>query len=91
MPAFAAYDGTRLACHAAGDGPPLVCLPAGPTDSAHLADLGGLTAHRRVIRLDLRGTGRSATPRDTASCRCDRLADDVRARAEARLSSPVRR
>ncbi|GGZ21559.1 hypothetical protein GCM10010300_76670 [Streptomyces olivaceoviridis] len=50
-----------------------------PTDSAYLAGLGGLTAHRRVIRLDLRGTGRSATPRDTASCRCGRLVDDVEA------------
>ncbi|MGW3464193.1 alpha/beta fold hydrolase [Streptomyces olivaceoviridis] len=59
-----------------------MCLPGGPTDSAYVADLGGLTAHRRVIRLDLRGTGRSATPRDTASCRCDRLVDDVEALRE---------
>ncbi|MFH9090187.1 alpha/beta fold hydrolase [Streptomyces sp. NPDC017673] len=82
MPTFSAYDGTRLAYHVAGDGPPVVCLPGGPTDSAYLADLGGLSAHRQVIRLDLRGTGRSATPRDTASCRCDRLVDDVQALRE---------
>ncbi|MET8767766.1 alpha/beta hydrolase [Streptomyces sp. NPDC004658] len=82
MPTFSAYDGTRLAYHVSGDGPPLICLPGGPTDSAYLADLGGLTAHRRVIRLDLRGTGRSATPQDTVSYRCDRLVDDVQALRE---------
>ncbi|MEV5383384.1 alpha/beta hydrolase [Streptomyces sp. NPDC052721] len=82
MPTFSAYDGTRLVYHVAGDGPPVVCLPGGPTDSAYLADLGGLSAHRQVIRLDLRGTGRSATPEDTASYRCDRLVDDVEALRE---------
>ncbi|WP_037631031.1 MULTISPECIES: alpha/beta fold hydrolase [Streptomyces] len=82
MPTFSAYDGTRLAYHVVGDGPPVVCLPGGPTDSAYLGDLGGLSAHRQVIRLDLRGTGRSATPQDTASYRCDRLVDDVQALRE---------
>ncbi|MEU6341119.1 alpha/beta hydrolase [Streptomyces sp. NPDC046977] len=79
---FSAYDGTRLAYHSAGDGDPLVCLPGGPTDSAYLGDLGGLSAHRRVIRLDLRGTGRSQVPDDLATCRCDRLVDDVEALRE---------
>lgn len=79
MPAFSAHDGTELACHVSGEGPPLVCLPGGPTDSAYLGDLGGLSARRQLIRLDLRGTGRSATPEDTASYRCDRLVDDVEA------------
>lgn len=32
--------------------------------------------------LDLRGTGRSATPEDAASCRCDRLVNDVEALRE---------
>ncbi|MHA6765236.1 alpha/beta fold hydrolase [Streptacidiphilus sp. PAMC 29251] len=83
MPTFSAYDGTELAYHVSGDGPPLVCLPGGPMhDSAYLDDLGGLSAHRQLIRLDLRGTGRSAIPQDTASYRCDRLVDDVEALRE---------
>ncbi|WP_407288799.1 alpha/beta fold hydrolase [Streptomyces sp. BP-8] len=81
-PTFSAYDGTRLAYHVIGHGRPLVCLPGGPTDSAYLGDLGGLAAHRRLIRLDLRGTGRSAVPEDAASYRCDRLVEDVEALRE---------
>lgn len=78
MPTFSAPDGTELAYHVFGDGPPLVCLPGGPMqDSRYLGDLGGLSAHRQLVMLDLRGTGRSATPEDPASYRCDRLVDDV--------------
>ncbi|MEU4540485.1 alpha/beta hydrolase [Streptosporangium sp. NPDC023825] len=79
MPTFSAPDGTLLAYRVTGDGDPVVCLPGGPTDSAYLGDLGGLSAHRRLIVMDLRGTGRSAIPEDTASYRCDRLVDDVEA------------
>ncbi|MER7108020.1 alpha/beta fold hydrolase [Streptomyces sp. NPDC000229] len=80
MPTFSAHDGTRLAYQVSGDGPPLICLPGGPMqDSVYLGDLGGLSAHRRLIMLDLRGTGRSAIPDDTGSYRCDRLVDDVEA------------
>ncbi|MET8746937.1 alpha/beta hydrolase [Streptomyces sp. NPDC004728] len=85
MPTFFAPDGTRLAyrMHGGregdGDGAPAVCIPGGPTDSRYLGDLGGLSAHRRLIVLDLRGTGRSATPDDTSSYRCDRLVEDVEA------------
>ncbi|MFF3372434.1 alpha/beta fold hydrolase [Streptomyces sp. NPDC002680] len=83
---FSAYDGTELACRVLGEeleGPPLVCLPGGPMqDSVYLGDLGGLSAHRRLIMLDLRGTGRSAVPQDPASYRCDRLVDDVEALRE---------
>ncbi|MEU9125184.1 alpha/beta hydrolase [Streptomyces sp. NPDC048506] len=82
MPAFAAHDGTELAYHVSGTGPPVVCLPGGPTDSAYLGDLGGLSTHHQLIRLDLRGTGRSAIPKDAASYRCDRLIDDVEALRE---------
>lgn len=83
MPTFTAPDGTTLAYHATGEGPPLVCLPGGPMQaSAYLGDLGGLTAHRTLIRLDLRGTGDSATPEDPASYRCDRQVDDVEALRE---------
>ncbi|AXG58172.1 hydrolase [Streptomyces lincolnensis] len=80
MPTFSAPDGTLLGYHVAGEGPPLVCLPGGPMqDSVYLGDLGGLTAHRTLIRLDLRGTGRSHRPEDPASYRCDRQVDDVEA------------
>lgn len=80
MPTFTAPDGTRLAYHVDGDGPPLVCLPGGPMRaSSYLGNLGGLSAHRQLIRLDLRGTGESETPRDATSYRCDRLVGDVEA------------
>ncbi|MER6272674.1 alpha/beta hydrolase [Streptomyces sp900105755] len=78
MPTFTAADGTRLAYHVRGEGEPLVVLPGGPMRaSGYLGDLGGLTAHRRLVLLDLRGTGDSAVPADPASYRCDRLVDDV--------------
>ena len=80
MPAFRAADGTQLAYHVHGEGIPLVCVPGGPMRaSAYLGDLGGLSAHRQLIMLDLRGTGDSAIPEDTGSYRCDRLVDDVAA------------
>ncbi|MDH2426076.1 alpha/beta hydrolase [Sphaerisporangium sp. TRM90804] len=82
MPTFSAYDGTVLAYHLSGDGAPVICLPGGMQDSVYLGDLGGLSAHRRLVMVDVRGTGGSATPRDTASYRCDRLADDVEALRE---------
>ncbi|SPE62154.1 Proline iminopeptidase [Streptomyces netropsis] len=82
MPTFSAPDGTRLAYRVTGDGDPVVCLPGGPSDSLYLGDLGGLSAHRRLIFLDLRGTGRSAVPEDTTSYRCDRLVEDVEALRE---------
>ncbi|MER7789413.1 alpha/beta hydrolase [Streptomyces sp. NPDC097640] len=79
MPTFSAPDGTELAYRVHGDGDPVVCIPGGPTDSSYLGDLGGLSAHRRLIVPDLRGTGRSAIPEDVSSYRCDRLVDDVEA------------
>jgi pimeloyl-ACP methyl ester carboxylesterase len=80
MATFDAADGTPLAYHRAGGGRPLVCLPGGPMRaSAYFGDLGGLTAHRSLVLLDLRGTGASAVPADPASYRCDRLVDDVEA------------
>ena len=78
MPTFEAGDGTRLAYHQIGDGRPLVCLPGGPMQaSAYLGDLGGLSAYRSLVLLDLRGTGESAVPADPATYRCDRLVEDV--------------
>jgi pimeloyl-ACP methyl ester carboxylesterase len=80
MPSFNAADGTALTYHLAGEGEPLICLPGGPMQaSAYLGDLGGLSAHRTLVLLDLRGTGESAVPADPASYRCDRLVDDVEA------------
>src|SRR5215472_18943699 len=80
MPSFSAADGTELAYHVHGEGIPLLCVPGGPMRaSAYLGDLGGLSAHRRLIMLDLRGTGTSAVPADPGSYRCDRLAADVSA------------
>ncbi|MFF9817281.1 alpha/beta fold hydrolase [Streptomyces sp. NPDC014006] len=80
MPTFTAADGTELAYHQRGTGDPLVVLPGGPMRaSAYLGDLGGLARHRRLILLDLRGTGDSAAPADPATYRCDRLVDDVEA------------
>jgi proline iminopeptidase len=80
MPAFTAFDGTGLAYHVQGEGAPLVCVPGGPMrDSVYLGDLGGLSAFRQLITLDLRGTGQSAVPADPATYRCDRLVDDVAA------------
>jgi proline iminopeptidase len=66
-----------------GSAAPVVCLPGGPMRaSAYLGDLGGLAAHRPLVRLDLRGTGDSAEPRDPASYRCDRQIADVEALRE---------
>jgi proline iminopeptidase len=83
MPVFPAYDTTELAYRVSGTGDPLVCLPGGPMqDASYLGDLGGLSAHRRLVLADPRGTGRSAVPGDPASYRCDRLVDDVEALRE---------
>ncbi|CAL9354633.1 alpha/beta fold hydrolase [Streptomyces sp. enrichment culture] len=80
MPTFPAPDGTRLAFHVRGEGEPLIVLPGGPMRaSAYLGNLGGLDAHRRLVLLDLRGTGESGVPADPATYRCDRLVDDVEA------------
>ncbi|PKV83781.1 alpha/beta fold hydrolase [Streptomyces sp. TLI_146] len=80
MPAFTAPDGTELAYHVRGEGEPLLCVPGGPMRaSAYLGDLGGLAAHRRLVLLDLRGTGDSEVPADPATYRCDRQVADVEA------------
>ncbi len=80
MATFYGADGTRLAYHQAGEGEPLICLPGGPMRaSAYLGDLGGLSRHRSLVFLDLRGTGESEEPADPASYRCDHLVDDVEA------------
>ncbi|MEU3463847.1 alpha/beta hydrolase [Streptomyces sp. NPDC006733] len=80
MPSFTAPDGTELAYHVTGEGEPLLCLPGGPMRaSAYLGDLGGLSKRRRLLLLDLRGTGGSGVPADPATYRCDRQVADVEA------------
>jgi proline iminopeptidase len=80
MAIFDGADGTRLAYHQAGEGRPLICVPGGPMQaSAYLGDLGGLSTHRSLVLLDLRGTGASAVPADPTSYRCDRQVEDVEA------------
>ena len=74
------YDGTRLAVHTLGSGPPLVCVPGGPgRASAYLEDLAGLAEVRTLVQPDNRGTGLSELPADPATLRADRLAADVEA------------
>jgi len=74
-----ADDGARLAAHLIGDGIALLCLPGGPMlDAEYLGDLGGLSAHRRLVLLDPRGTGSSEST-DPSTYRCDRMIDDVEA------------
>ncbi|HEV7974676.1 alpha/beta hydrolase [Amycolatopsis sp.] len=83
MPTFSAPDGTELAYRELGSGAPVICLPGGPMMAGeYLGDLGGLDAHRQLVLLDLRGTGDSAEPKDTASYRCDQQVDDVEALRE---------
>ncbi|MFE7980467.1 hypothetical protein [Streptomyces shenzhenensis] len=49
MSTCTASDGTELARHVFGDGPPLVCLPGGLMQgSACLGELGGLSAGPRL-------------------------------------------
>jgi pimeloyl-ACP methyl ester carboxylesterase len=80
MATFDGVDGTRLAYHRTGEGDPLICLPGGPMQaSAYLGDLGGLSAYRSLVRLDLRGTGESAIPADPVTYRCDRQVTDIEA------------
>ncbi|MGW8380029.1 alpha/beta hydrolase [Streptomyces sp. ODS28] len=89
MPLYASYDGAELAYtiidrqpnHSVTEPPPpLVCLAGGPArDAAYLGDLGGLSAHRRLIVPDTRGTGGSPPAADPAAYAFPRLAEDVEA------------
>jgi len=77
---FNSYDGTSLSYDVIGEGPPLVCIPGGPGRAAeYLGDLGGLSRSHQLIRLDLRGVGRSSSEVDPATLRADRLVLDVEA------------
>jgi pimeloyl-ACP methyl ester carboxylesterase len=55
-----------------------VCVPGGPARaSEYLEDLAGLSERRRLLRVDLRGTGMSPLPADRESLAFHRLADDL--------------
>ncbi|MFL1902307.1 alpha/beta fold hydrolase [Streptomyces tauricus] len=83
MAHFRAPDGTWLVHREEGAGEPLLCLPGGAMRApAYLGDLGGLSAYRRLVLPDLRGTGGSQVPADPATYRCDRQVDDVEALRE---------
>jgi pimeloyl-ACP methyl ester carboxylesterase len=81
---FIAPDGTELAYDVKG-GPldgrdPLICIPGGALrEPIYLGDLGGLAQRRPLVILNLRGTGRSARPRDPETYRADRMIGDVEA------------
>lgn len=80
MTTFTGHDGTRLRFRVLGKGDPLLVLAGGAMrDSEYLGDLGGLSAHRTLYVLDLRGTGRSERPADPTSYRVDRQVADVEA------------
>lgn len=73
-------DEEKVAVHLLGSGPPLICVPGGPARaSAYLEDLGGLSEHRSLVRIDLRGTGFSPLPAERESLEFPRLADDIEA------------
>jgi len=82
MTRFAAADGVELAYRLVGDGEPVVCIPGGMLSGAYLGDLGGLSAYRQLVMLDLRGTGESGGPGDPENWRCDRLVPDLEALRE---------
>ncbi|GAA2119621.1 alpha/beta hydrolase [Kitasatospora saccharophila] len=83
MTIFRGPDGTALHYDRLGDGAPLVAVPGGPgMDARYLGTLGGLDAHRRLVRFDPRGCGRSAAPADRASCAFGAQAADVEALRE---------
>jgi proline iminopeptidase len=73
-----ARDGTRLAVHETGSGPPVLCIPGGPgRASAYLENLAGLDRTHTLHLLDNRGSGGSELPADRETLAFPRLADDV--------------
>jgi len=83
----AASDGVPLAVYAEGDpaAPSTVLAVHGYQDNASMWDAvaGLLAADHRVLRYDVRGTGRSGAPAGRAGYRLDQLADDARAVLDA--------
>ncbi|MFI7061957.1 alpha/beta fold hydrolase [Kribbella sp. NPDC050124] len=78
MPTYVAPDGIELVYHLVGEGEPVVCVPGGMLGSAYLGELGGLSQHRQLVMVDLRGTGESGG----GNWRCDQLVGDLEALRE---------
>jgi proline-specific peptidase len=88
---FSGPDGTRLAYHVVGSGPPIVCMPGGPgRASSYLEDLAGMAADYQLVMLDAPGTGASERPADRAAYGFPALAQALEAlRAELVLDRIV--
>ncbi|WP_406050755.1 alpha/beta fold hydrolase [Kribbella sp. NBC_00889] len=82
MTTFVAPDGVQLAYRLVGAGEPVVCVPGGMLPSTYLGDLGGLSAYRQLVMVDLRGTGESGGPGEPENWRCDRQVPDLEALRE---------
>ena len=79
-------DGTRIAYEVAGNGPALVLLHGGGQDRQVWRKAGWterLTGRFRAIAIDIRGSGESARPIDTAAYSIARHCEDVLAVADA--------
>lgn len=80
MPKFVSYDGTEISYRDFGRGEPLVCIPGGPGRAAvYLGNLAGLDESRRLIQIDLRGVGESASGQDPSTQEVGKLVHDVEA------------
>jgi pimeloyl-ACP methyl ester carboxylesterase len=64
MKQYVRVEGRRVVAYdSIGAGPPLICVPGGPGYGGdQLARLGGLSATRTLLRVDLRGAGESDPP-----------------------------
>lgn len=80
MPRLVASDGLQLAYDRRGDGPALVLLHGSLLSRAIWRGLGylaPLAQHHTVLRVDLRGHGRSGAPHDAAAYTQDRFVADL--------------
>ena len=82
MPHVTTNDGVRLHYVESGSGAPLVMIPGWSQSAAQFeAQIGGLSASRRVIAFDMRGHGESDKPEH--GYKIQRLAMDLRNAIEA--------
>ena len=81
MGTYEAPDGARIAFQVEGEGRPLVLLHGLMAHSGFFEPQRALAADFRILRIDLRGHGRS--PLDGRAADIGTLADDVRAICDA--------
>ncbi len=80
MPVLDVRPGLSVAYRRLGAGPVLVCVPGGPgRASSYLDDLGGLTATRTLVLVDLPGTGDAPAPAEPEGYQVPDLAAAVQA------------